>query len=109
MKSTKKSKKSPRNGGHSAPARGPRAQSPPAAARVVATLREAGRPLNFAELAGRIGGDGKSAQRRLQEQLEELLHTGEIIRNRRDEYCLRERLPLVVGTVSGHRDGHGFV
>ena len=29
--------------------------------------------------------------------------------NRRDEYCLRERLPLIVGTVSGHRDGHGFL
>ena len=57
----------------------------------------------------RIGRDGKAAQQRLQSQLDELLHTGEIIRNRRDEYCLRERVPLVVGTVSGHRDGHGFV
>jgi ribonuclease R len=109
MKSTKKTKKSPRNGGHSPAARAASSQSPPAASRVVATLREAGRPLNFDELAARIGRDGKSARRRLQEQLDELLHAAEIIRNRRDEYCLRERLPLVVGTVSGHRDGHGFV
>src|ERR1044071_8538262 len=109
MKSTKKTKKSQRNDGHSPGARAARSQSPPAAARVVMTLREAGRPLDFEELAARMGRDGKAARRRLQEQLDELLHAAEIIRNRRDEYCLRERLPLVVGTVSGHRDGHGFV
>jgi ribonuclease R len=109
MKSTKKTKKSKESGGHSGPARSARSQSPPAASRVVATLREAGRPLNFDELAARIGRDGKAAGNRLQAELDELLQAGEIIRNRRDEYCLRERLPLVVGTVSGHRDGHGFV
>ena len=109
MKSTKKSKKSQRIAGHSPGAPAARSQSPPAAARVVTTLREAGRPLTFDELAARMGRDGKAARRRLQEQLDELLHAAEIIRNRRDEYCLRERLPLVVGTVSGHRDGHGFV
>ena len=77
---------------------------------MVDTLREAGRPLTFDDLAARIGGDGKAARRRLQSQLEELLQPGEIIRNRRGEYMLRERVPqLVVGTVSGHRDGHGFV
>lgn len=105
MKSTKKTKKST----HSTGARALRSQSPPAAANVVATLREAGRPLDFDELAQRIGRAGKSARQRLQAQLDELLQAGEIILNRRDEYCLRERLPLVVGTVSGHRDGHGFV
>jgi ribonuclease R len=105
MKSTKKTKKAHRAGAHSAPS-----QSPAAEARVVNTLREAGRPLTFDELAARIGRDGKAARRRLQSQIEELLHAGEIIRNRRGEYMLRERVPqLVVGTVSGHRDGHGFV
>jgi ribonuclease R len=109
MKSTKKSKKSHKNAGQAGGAHAARSQSPPAAARVIGTLREAGRPLTFEELAARIGRDGKSAHSRLQAQLEELLHAAEIIRNRRGEYCLRERLPLTVGTVSGHRDGHGFV
>lgn len=109
MKSTKKTKKSKESGGHSGPARSARSQSPPPPSRVVATLREAGRPLNFDELATRMAGDGKAAGNRLQGQLDELLQAGEIIRNRRDEYCLRERLSLVVGTVTGHRDGHGFV
>src|SRR4029079_17787619 len=106
MKSTKKTtKKAHKSGAQSA-----RSQSPAAAARVVNTLREAGRPLTFDELAARIGRDGKSARRLLHSQLDELLHAGEIIQNRRSEYMLRERVPqLVVGTVSGHRDGHGFV
>jgi ribonuclease R len=106
MKSTKKTtKKAQKSGAHSA-----RSQAPAAEARVVNTLREAGRPLTFDELAARIGGDGKATRRLLHSQLDELLQAGEIIRNRRGEYMLRERVPqLVVGTVSGHRDGHGFV
>lgn len=72
-------------------------------------LREAGRPLTFEELAERIGKPGAAAQKRLATELEELMHAGEIIRNRRGEYCLRERLPLIVGTVSGHKDGHGVL
>src|SRR4030095_4090605 len=72
-------------------------------------LRAAGRPLNLDELAARTGMTGAAGHRRLGVDLESLLQSGEIIRNRRDEYCLRERLPLVVGTVSGHRDGHGFL
>ena len=34
---------------------------------------------------------------------------GELLVNRANEYCLIERLPVVVGTVSGHRDGFGFL
>ena len=106
MKSTKKTKKTK----HSAGAPEAHSQSPAAAARVLTTLREAGRPLTFDELAERIGRDGKAARRRLHSQLDELLRAAEIIGNRRGEYMLRERVAqLVVGTVSGHRDGHGFV
>jgi ribonuclease R len=110
MKSKKKSnkpKKSP------APRSAPRRATPQRAARSAAPitdiLRSAGRPLNFEELAERAASSGASARRRLTEQLESLLQSGEIIRNRRDEYCLRERLSLTVGTVSAHRDGHGFL
>src|SRR5690606_31693369 len=76
---------------------------------ITATPREAGLPLDLDELAKRAGYGGPAARKRLTAELESLLQSGEIIRNRRDEYCLRERLPLTVGTVSGHKDGHGFV
>src|SRR5690606_18464291 len=76
---------------------------------ITEVLREAGRPLILDELAERLRCTGSAALRRLTEELERLQHAGEILRNRRGKYCLRERLPLVVGTVSGHKDGHGFL
>lgn len=72
-------------------------------------LQAAGRPLDFDDLAARAQRNGASARKRLTKELEELLQSGVIIRNRRDEYCLRERLSLTVGTVSAHKDGHGFL
>jgi ribonuclease R len=76
---------------------------------VTGVLRQAGRPLTFDELAGELDTATTKARNELTAQLETALQAGEILRNRRGEYCLRERLPLTVGTVSGHRDGHGFV
>lgn len=76
---------------------------------IAEVLQAAGRPLTFDELAERAGRNGASARKRLTKELEELLQSGAIIRNRRDEYCLRERLSLIVGTVSAHKDGHGFL
>ncbi len=80
-----------------------------AAQSVAETLREIGRPLTLDELAERLRKTGTAARARLIEELDQLVHAGELVRNRRDEYCLRERLPLIVGTISAHRDGHGFV
>ncbi len=108
MKSKKNTKKSPRTKSQKISPR-------PAAGRtneqfaVSQTLKQAGRPLQFDELAVRVGATSPAKRTRLQSQLEAALHGGDIVRNRRDEYCLRERLTLIVGTVAGHRDGHGFV
>jgi len=87
----------------------PKRIAAPVAFSVTETLQEAGRPLLFDELAVRVGAINSAARKRLQEQLESALQRGELVRNRREEYCLRARLPLIVGTVAGHRDGHGFV
>lgn len=91
--------------------RNPRSSSsaPKGSAPITDTLREAGRPLTLEELAERLRKTGRSAKARLLVELEGLVQAGEIVRNRRDEYCLRERLPLTVGVVSAHRDGYGFV
>jgi ribonuclease R len=45
----------------------------------------------------------------LEERLDGMLRAGQIIENRRREYCLTARLDLVTGTVTGHPDGFGFV
>jgi ribonuclease R len=76
---------------------------------IEAVLREAGRPLSLQELQAVMGCHTAAARKRLSQQIDALLQGGELLRNRREEYCLRERLPLIVGTVSGHRDGHGFL
>ncbi len=34
---------------------------------------------------------------------------GELLVNRANDYCLVDRLPVVIGTASGHRDGFGFL
>ena len=73
------------------------------------TLNEAGRPLTLDELADRLKRTGRTARARLIVELEERVQAGDLVRNRREEYCLRERLPLTVGVVSAHKDGYGFV
>jgi len=43
-------------------------------------------------------------------QLAALVQGGELVQNRRGQYCLREQLPgLVVGTVQGRREGDGLL
>lgn len=107
---------------HSGKKRAPQAQSParpkskPArrdaaaiqAETVLSALRHAGRPLPI-EVALKALKAPPKAQREVEFRLEGLIRDGVVIRNRRGEYCLRDRLGLLVGTVSGHKDGHGFV
>jgi len=111
MKLTKKTRKPKKTSKRPAVRTG--APSRPQASRdqsaIPQVLQAAGRPLEFDELAQRAQRNGASARKRLTKELEELLQSGAIIRNRRDEYCLRERLSLIVGTVSAHKDGHGFL
>lgn len=87
----------------------PRHRAPAATLSITEILRQADRPLRFDEIAEPAAAVSEAARSRLLSELEGLVQSGELVRNRRDEYCLRERLPLIVGTVSGHRDGHGFL
>ncbi len=72
-------------------------------------LRSAGQPMTLDQLCALLPRSGKTAVSQLAQALQRLENQGEIIRNRRNEYCLRERVGLLIGAVSGHRDGHGFV
>jgi ribonuclease R len=73
---------------------------------IVQILREAGRPLDKASVA-KAFRDVPPAE--LDSRLSQLISSGELILNRRDEYCLREKVNVTVGTISSHRDGHGFL
>ena len=76
---------------------------------LLAKLAEAGKPLAFDALAGGLGIEEAGARQALLKRLGAMAREGELLVNRAHEYCLVDRLSLVVGTVSGHRDGFGFL
>lgn len=72
-------------------------------------LKRAGKPLSTADILDGLGLKGLRVQAVLLEKLQKMARAGLIIENRRNEFCLAEKLDLMTGTVSGHTDGFGFV
>ncbi|HUO82411.1 MAG TPA: ribonuclease R [Gammaproteobacteria bacterium] len=72
-------------------------------------LNEQGTPLAFEPLARGLGIDSERDRAALAKRLRAMIRDGQLIENRRGEFCLLERIPLVTGEVVGHRDGFGFV
>ncbi|MGI9201816.1 MAG: ribonuclease R family protein, partial [Woeseiaceae bacterium] len=56
-----------------------------------------------------LGLKGQRTRGLLVDRLYKMVRAGQIIENRRNEFCLTAKLDLITGTVSGHRDGFGFV
>ncbi len=71
-------------------------------------LEERGVPVPFDDLVEAFGLNPKE-QKGLRARLKAMVRDGQIIRNRRAGYCLVDRIALVTGVVSAHRDGFGFV
>ena len=82
------------------------------------------RLLDYVEVTGLVAGDRLPSERdlaqalhvhhsdeidALSKRLAAMLRDGQLVQNRRDEYCVVKLLPLVAGTVIGHRDGFGFL
>lgn len=76
---------------------------------IIGELKEAGKPLSFNALAGQLGLHEDTQQIALQRRLNAMERDGQVIRNRRDGYCLPDKLDLVRGRVSAHADGFGFL
>ncbi|NNC58146.1 MAG: ribonuclease R [Woeseiaceae bacterium] len=72
-------------------------------------LTEAGKPLKADAIQKAFGLKGQRMRSLLVDRLYAMVRAGQILENRRGEYCLTAKLDLVTGTVSGHRDGFGFV
>ena len=97
----KRSRRAGTAGSHDRP-RPPRVSPAPGP---LGVLRHAGRPLRLEEIAAALG---PAAAAEAPAQLAELVRRGEVVLNRRGQYCLREQLPgLVVGTVQASRNGDG--
>jgi ribonuclease R len=76
---------------------------------ILDSLRDAGRPLTADRILEEFKLKGQRMRALLVDKLQKMVRAGQIIENRRGEYCLMERLDLIAGTVSGHQDGFGFV
>src|SRR5690606_31589912 len=108
-------KYSGRRGGTSTKARrcesdGPRHRVEiPSREQVLAALEAAGRPLEPKALFNALRIEDAEVRSALGNRLRAMIRDGQIIANRRGQYCLVAHIGLVTGLVSGHRDGYGFV
>jgi ribonuclease R len=100
-------RKRPRRAGPEGPAHRPRGSRAAPAAGPLGVLRHAGRPLRLDEITAVLG---PASAAEAPAELAELVRRGEVVLNRRGQYCLREQLPgLVVGTVQAQRNGDGML
>ena len=76
---------------------------------IIEWLERADIPLSFGQLLHDLKLHQAEDVEALNRRLAAMLRDGQLVQNRRDEYCLVKRLPLVAGTVIGHRDGFGFL
>ena len=81
----------------------------PSPNQIIDFLTEAGRPQKADDILKAFDLKGQRMRSLLIEKLHAMVRTGRILENRSGEYLLTSKLDLVTGTVSGHRDGFGFV
>ena len=81
----------------------------PGRSEILDFIEKSGRPLDSSDIAENFAVAGERNRKGLLEALRNMVRAGQILENRRGEYCLTAKLDLVTGTVSGHRDGFGFV
>ena len=81
----------------------------PSPNKLIDFLTEEGKPLKADAILDAFGLKGQRMRTLLVERLYTMVRSGQILENRRGEFCLTAKLDLVTGKVSGHRDGFGFV
>ncbi len=72
-------------------------------------LEDQGRPLKRRELFARLGIESDDSREIMRRRLKAMVRDGQLVKNRRNAYGLPEKMDLVRGRISAHRDGFGFV
>ena len=72
-------------------------------------LTYVGKPLKIDPILKEFNLKGQRMRSLLVDRLQSMVRAGQVLENRRGEFCLTAKLDLVTGKVSGHRDGFGFV
>ena len=76
---------------------------------IVQVLEQQGVPLAFDALAELLDIRGDKPRKALRRRLQQLVSGGQLLINRKAEYCLLEKIDAVTGIVSAHPDGFGFL
>jgi ribonuclease R len=76
---------------------------------ILESLSEAGVPLTFEEVAATLDICDDREAVALQRRLTAMVRDGQLVRNRRDAYCIVNKRDLIAGRVIGHKEGFGFV
>ncbi len=76
---------------------------------ILQTLDKSGEPLSFDELAERLKITDPDDKRAFHKRLNAMERDGQLICNRKGDYCLVDATDLVRGTVLAHRDGYGYL
>lgn len=76
---------------------------------IMELLADFGAPLQGAELRERLELSGDEQIEALRRRLNAMVRDGQLVRNRRNAYCLVNKKDLIAGRIIGHPDGFGFL
>ncbi|MFI4962483.1 MAG: ribonuclease R [Legionellales bacterium] len=75
---------------------------------IMAVLDEFGRPMSRNQLIDKLQLEQEHKQESLGFRLKAMLRDGQIMQDRRNRFCLMQKINLRRGTIQGHPDGFGF-
>ncbi len=76
---------------------------------ILDSLNECGAPLTREEIAAKLGIAGVEDTVALSRRLSAMERDGQLLRNRKNRFCVINRENLIVGRVLAHPDGFGFL
>ncbi|MCU7960011.1 MAG: ribonuclease R [gamma proteobacterium symbiont of Bathyaustriella thionipta] len=76
---------------------------------ILQVLEEKGKPLTFEPLFKALGLSGDEHEIALDRRLRAMTRDGQLLYNRRQQYCAVDKSDLIAGRVIGHADGFGFL
>jgi ribonuclease R len=83
--------------------------SAPSRQDVLDLLEDQSRPMKRRDLFSRLGVESDDSREIMRRRLKAMIRDGQLLKNRRNAYGLPEKMDLVRGRISAHRDGFGFV
>ncbi|MGB0732732.1 MAG: ribonuclease R [Pontibacterium sp.] len=81
----------------------------PSRAFISSFLESYGQPLSHRRICKELGIEDAETAETLSHRLKAMCRDGQLMTNRKSQYCLISRMDLIQGRVIGHRDGFGFV